>query len=312
MDIGIISNRVIQVGWLQVGVNWYYLGNDGKMRTGWQKIDGYWYYFNLGDSGKMLTGWQKISSVWYYLGTDGKMCTGWKQVSGKWYYLGADGKMRTGWQTIDEEKYYFNLGDSGSMVVGWKKIDGYYYYFEANGVMRTTAFVDSKCYYKFYASGKLCCVESRITRQVQEKSNWCWAACASMAGEYITGTRISQSDIAKKFNLFAFNLPIIGDENAIKVLNYASGITWNVAGATEFDFQDAVDKLDSKKIFGLHISWEHSGHMVICGGYRLSDQSLRIVDPINDSEPNYYKYYKLRTKQELMSGTGTWDRTYEY
>lgn len=32
-------------GWKYINGNYYYLANDGVMRTGWQDIDGYRYYF---------------------------------------------------------------------------------------------------------------------------------------------------------------------------------------------------------------------------------------------------------------------------
>ena len=35
----------------------------GIMLTGWQYIDGIWYYFHW--SGPMQTGWQYINSAWY-------------------------------------------------------------------------------------------------------------------------------------------------------------------------------------------------------------------------------------------------------
>ena len=35
---------------------------DGKAQTGWQQINGKWYYFD--ESGTMLTGWHKIDGKW--------------------------------------------------------------------------------------------------------------------------------------------------------------------------------------------------------------------------------------------------------
>ncbi|MGG3525977.1 hypothetical protein [Bacillus pseudomycoides] len=39
------------------------------MQTGWQAIDGKWYYFN--GSGAMQTGWQLIKGVKYYFESNG-------------------------------------------------------------------------------------------------------------------------------------------------------------------------------------------------------------------------------------------------
>ena len=59
---------VMQTGWL-FDRAWHYLGNDGAMRSGWQQIDGIWYYFykqndvNGGEYGAMavntsIDGWK--------------------------------------------------------------------------------------------------------------------------------------------------------------------------------------------------------------------------------------------------------------
>ena len=46
------------------------------MLTGWQWIDGYWYYFKTGDSGAMLTGWQWIDGKRYYFKPSGALVEG--------------------------------------------------------------------------------------------------------------------------------------------------------------------------------------------------------------------------------------------
>ena len=153
-----------RVDWQKVGGRWYYLsptgglgtrgkmltglhkignrywfletannGNDGRMVTGWRKVNGSWYYFTPGDSGAARTGWQKISGKWYYLDPkDAKMRTGWQKLNGKWYYLtpGDSGAMRTGWQRINGTWYYLMPGDNGSMVTGWRQIGGLWYFFK--------------------------------------------------------------------------------------------------------------------------------------------------------------------------------------
>ena len=120
-----------QTGWQKKDGYWYYYDANGAKVTGWQSIGGKWYYFN--SSGAMLTGWQKVNGKWYYfnLGDDGSMATGWKKLGGKWYYfnLGDNGSMVTGWKTLNGKKYYFNLGDDGSMATGWKTLNGKKYYF---------------------------------------------------------------------------------------------------------------------------------------------------------------------------------------
>ncbi len=42
------------------------------MKTGWQETDGKWYF--LGEDGRMQTGWiQGTPGIWYYLYEDGSM-----------------------------------------------------------------------------------------------------------------------------------------------------------------------------------------------------------------------------------------------
>ena len=60
--------------WVQSGDNWYYRTSETENAHGWKTIknaDGRtrWYYFD--DSGKMLTGWQKVNGSWYYLEESG-------------------------------------------------------------------------------------------------------------------------------------------------------------------------------------------------------------------------------------------------
>ena len=53
--------------------NWYYFGSDTFMKTGWFQDDtGNWYYLNPksdGFQGAMMTGWQQIDGEWFYFNT---------------------------------------------------------------------------------------------------------------------------------------------------------------------------------------------------------------------------------------------------
>lgn len=57
----------------------------------WSKnADGTW---NLAVKGKVATGWQQVDGRWYYLNKNGIMQTGWLNESGQWYYLYNNGSM---------------------------------------------------------------------------------------------------------------------------------------------------------------------------------------------------------------------------
>ncbi|WP_270213687.1 M14 family zinc carboxypeptidase [Clostridium perfringens] len=123
----------IKSGWQEIEGNWYYFNSNGNMKTGWEEINGYWYYFNNG--GVMQAGWQELGGKWYYFRPDGNMRVGWEQINGYWYYFGSDGSMQTGWQEVGGIWYYFR--PDGNMKTGWEEINGCWYYFNGDGVMQT-------------------------------------------------------------------------------------------------------------------------------------------------------------------------------
>ena len=123
----------IKSGWQEIEGNWYYFNSNGNMKTGWEEINGYWYYFN--NDGIMQTGWQELGGKWYYFRPDGNMRVGWEQINGYGYYFGSDGSMQTGWQEVGGIWYYFR--PDGNMKTGWEEINGYWYYFNGDGVMQT-------------------------------------------------------------------------------------------------------------------------------------------------------------------------------
>lgn len=90
-------------------INNYYGGfaysNGYYLSTGWNMINGTWYYFN--SLGVMQTGWLNSNGTWYYLDQSGAMQTGVIQVEGKIYLLGPSGGMQTGSNIINGKMYYF-------------------------------------------------------------------------------------------------------------------------------------------------------------------------------------------------------------
>lgn len=143
-------------GWLEVKVGrdstWYYLDAKGKPMTGWQKINGVWYYFNdfyggmysncsqhidgkyyaFDKSGAWVsgTGWKKITnydgtSNWIYV-KDGVVQEGWQYIGGAWYYLSYSGRMVTGNYVVDGIIEQFSSSGAwlgNSTKTGWVKID---------------------------------------------------------------------------------------------------------------------------------------------------------------------------------------------
>ena len=117
--------------------DWYYYDSNGNQCSGFQKIDGKWYYFdpdtykmhvtcvndsgeNIGDdyyyfkeNGEMVTGWYKAGDYWILARPNGKLYSyEWYQSNGKWYYFCGRRML------ADVENYWLN---------------DIYYSFDANG-----------------------------------------------------------------------------------------------------------------------------------------------------------------------------------
>ena len=155
----------------------YRFDQQGRMVTGWFKVNGSWYFFQ--NNGAMVTGWKKIGNSYYYFYEDGKMAAnttvegyyisgdgvympaGWKQTGDRWWFMNGDGSypastekvidggtyyfdsqgyMYTGWLERNGSWRYFT--SSGAMVKGWAKINNNWYYFNNNGDMLTNQLIE--------------------------------------------------------------------------------------------------------------------------------------------------------------------------
>ena len=140
------NGQLARSSWLNTDNNWFYLGDDGYMKTNWLYTDNNWFYLNPvsdGTRGAMKTGWLYTDNNWFYLnpvsdGTRGAMKTGWLYADSNWFYLnpvsdGTRGAMRTGWQNINGKYYYLNPvsdGTRGAMRTGYQQISGVWYFLD--------------------------------------------------------------------------------------------------------------------------------------------------------------------------------------
>ncbi len=137
--------------------DWYYYKANGKEASGWEKMGGYWYYFDpllrnrmvnychfyidgkfyrFDMDGHMLCSqWYKFGSCWYYYKANGTEAKGWEKIGGYWYYFDKN------WNNsmLENERFEINgniyrFDEKGHMVTGWYK-DEYddWYYYEADG-----------------------------------------------------------------------------------------------------------------------------------------------------------------------------------
>lgn len=155
------SEGFMQTGWQKLDGQWYYFGSssDGAMKTGWQKVGGKWYYMDP-TTGVMKTGKVQVGKKYYFLDSNGAMKTGWIKDGGSWYYADGSGAFQTGWKKVGKTWYYMNAQGvmqtgwstqgttkyfldktSGAMKTGWQLIDGKYYYFNGSGAMQKSKWI---------------------------------------------------------------------------------------------------------------------------------------------------------------------------
>ena len=133
---------------------WRYVGANGKVYSGWKKINGSWYFFGdektgsvYNDYGIMATGQPyfvdngKQERLEYYFADNGKMVTNsWVQNQyGSWGFYGSDGRAYKGWHKISNKWYFFDY--SYEMKTGilfdWEN-DGSVWFLDPSGALNTT------------------------------------------------------------------------------------------------------------------------------------------------------------------------------
>lgn len=107
--------------------NYYFKDDNGNPASGWQHINGHWYYFDPADGNRAArSGWRQVNQKWYFFSDTCTMMTGWVHVNGQWYYLNQDGSMKTGWHASGPSgKWYYLDPVSGAMWANAVTPDGY-------------------------------------------------------------------------------------------------------------------------------------------------------------------------------------------
>ena len=200
VDLG--TNRYVQIKG-----NWYYIGNDGKILTGEQTIDGAHVYFGYKgiqvkgdfdynkqfhdkDSGNLVTNrFVTVKDKTYFIGADSKAIKGatvidnieyffdketGAQVKGNFarndkYYDGVTGALVTNsYVQVDKDWYY--VGNDGKRLKGSQTINNVPVYFDPYGGKQVKGELGDNGYYYDQNSGAK--VDLGTSRYVQVNDNW--------------------------------------------------------------------------------------------------------------------------------------------
>lgn len=148
-----------------------------------------------------------------------------------------------------------------------------------------------------------------IIRYPQEKSQWCWAACAQTVGQYITNVKKTQSNICSYVKGAVVNLPesLGGTRNAVK---YTTGKETGAITSC-LSLSSSQGYINKNRPIVSYLKWNNGGaHFVVIYGY--SDSKLGVSDPsanISGSGQKYYEYSSMIKSNTFQSGTGAWTQT---
>lgn len=86
----------------------------------WKNQGGNWYLY---EDGKMLTGFQRVGYTTYYLNPQGVLQKGWFTIGKDWYYSDDQGRLNTQNNPYINGKYYGFDDETYAMIIGWRKLD---------------------------------------------------------------------------------------------------------------------------------------------------------------------------------------------
>ena len=158
--------------WSQ-GIDTFCFNKRGYMVTGWQKIDGKWYFFDE-KSGAMKKGWIFWNGSWFYLDPEsGVMHTGWIDYKQKRCYLEPSGRaLRNCVRVIDGKTYQFDDGCYATEISGDVLFTKAVGKLNEVGTTRLQFVLDIANYVRKYAPQYGIKVYSPIIAQAIHESGW--------------------------------------------------------------------------------------------------------------------------------------------
>lgn len=141
------------------GMTFMSLAGPRDYARGWHTVDGFTRYFRDTDAASMATGFQKIDGSWYFLRpSTGTRAYGWQYIDGSWYYFDSSNGVRQGegvhtisgsydyihWDATSQSRLisrdgatYLTLPGPSTYATGWKTLSDGTRYFENSGAMAT-------------------------------------------------------------------------------------------------------------------------------------------------------------------------------
>lgn len=149
-----------------------------------------------------------------------------------------------------------------------------------------------------------------VTRCIQQKSKWCWAATIQMLVRY-NGIYLSQDNIClQTFGTIVDRECAVGSV-AITIQNILH-VGCSAIGTMSFD--NVKSRIyNNRNPFGIRVAWNNGGgHFMVCNGYYSG--SMTMVDPANVSPGTYSVLYASAVSNANfgISGTGQWTHSIIY
>lgn len=148
-----------------------------------------------------------------------------------------------------------------------------------------------------------------ITRQTQEKNNWCWAASASMVGRLISSSGPSQSTIC---NWVKGGIVDAKASNSEMVTALALATNKSSNFSSVYSYASIIATITNNRALVAKIEWTNGSgyHYVVFSGYNDSGSYVRITDPWYNCGNVSYAYSNLITGTAIQSGTGKYVLTF--
>lgn len=146
-----------------------------------------------------------------------------------------------------------------------------------------------------------------VTKYAQEKSNWCWVACAKMCGNYY-GYSYTQSNICNYVKGNTHNDTCSLTEQT-QALTYTTHKNVLLSWASPFDMH--VYQLQHRNLSVIAMVWTNGdSHVYVVSGAKEASgpalDSLYLIDPISGVSNTYVSYSSLINGATLASGRGTY------